>query len=149
MQHDPVETWKSMRIKVWEEDYYLIDIGIDHVDVATNVTLKSSGVFSSVTRDQFGFSIMIDGETWARIGREEIVRTKHGPLKVISTDSELPFDVPGFIKTALEPINARKLKAAPICGLQSDHFFTGADQLDEVLEIFDTFSAGRLCRKGF
>ena len=73
---------------------------------------------------------------------ETLERKHFGPLKVLSTDSELPFDVPGFIRTALDPVNARKLKAAPICGLRADHFFTGADQIDEVVSIFETFCGG-------
>lgn len=143
MAHDPVETWKTMKIKVWPEDYFLIDIAHDQVDQALDCIRHSSSRFCSVTRDKFGFSLVVDGETWGRFGNPGIERTKFGPLKVISTDSELPFDVPGFIRTAITPINAKGLKAAPICGLQSDHFFTGAGEIDQVLEIFYAFSAGQ------
>lgn len=142
MPHDPVETWKSMKIKVWPEDYFLIDIAHDKLAEALDCIRHSASRFCSVTRDRFGFSLVVDGETWNRFGRAEIERTKFGPLKVISTDSDLPFDVPGFIRTAITPVNAKGLKAAPICGLQSDHFFTGKGQIGEVLEIFNTFSAG-------
>ncbi|CAI2936507.1 hypothetical protein [Aminobacter niigataensis] len=142
MAYDPIETWKTMQVKVWPEEYYLVDLPVEHLAVAVSALEKSTAKYCTVTRDQFGFSLVIDVETWRALGIASLERKHFGPLKVLSTNSELPFDVPGFIRTALEPVNARRLKAAPVCGLRADHFFTGADQLDEVVEIFETFSGG-------
>lgn len=141
MAFDPVETWKTMDVKVWPEEYYLSDVPFEHASVAIAAIEKSTAKYCTVTRDQFGFSLVIDVETWTTLKIGELERHHFGPLKVLSTNSELPFDVPGFIRTALEPVNARKLKAAPVCGLRADHFFTGSEQIDEVVAIFETFAA--------
>lgn len=141
MPFDPVETWRTMQVKVWPEEYFLVDLPFEHADLAFAALKETEARYCTVTRDQFGFSLVIDSETWARLGIGNKERVHFGPLKVLSTDSELPFDVPGFIRTAIEPVNARGLKAAPICGLRSDHFFTGANTIDEVVKIFRSFAA--------
>ncbi len=142
MPLDPVKTWQKMQVKVWPEEYFLVDLPFEHAGLAFGAMQEADARYCSVTRDQFGFSLIVDTQTWARLGMSEKERNHFGPLKVLSTDSELPFDVPGFIRTAIEPVNARGLKAAPICGLRSDHFFTGADTIEEVAELFHQFSGG-------
>lgn len=139
MSFDPIETWKTMSVKVWPEEYYLVDLPFKHGVVAASALTMTEAKYCTVTRDQFGFSLVIDVETWTALDVGSLERRHFGPLKVLSTNSQLPFDVPGFIRTALEPVNAEKLKAAPVCGLQADHFFTGAEQIDEVVAIFKTF----------
>ena len=139
MPFDPVETWKTMRVRVWPEEYFIVDLPHREGEMALSLLQHSSGRFCSITRDQFAFSIVVDRTTWEERGKEDRADRCLGPLRVLSTDSDLPFDVPGFIRTALEPVNARKLKAAPICGLQSDHFFTGAADVSKVAAIFETF----------
>lgn len=141
MPFDPVETWKTMRVRVWPEDYFIVDLPHAEGPLALALLGCSTGRFCSVTRDQFAFSIVVDRASWEACGQQDKADRCLGPLRVLSTDSELPFDVPGFIRTALEPVNARKLKAAPICGLQSDHFFTGAGEVAEVAAIFESFCA--------
>lgn len=145
MAFDPVETWKTMAVKVWPEDYYLVELPFEHASAAVAAIERSEAKYCTVTRDQFAFSLVIDVETWTALELGKLERQHYGPLKVLSTDSELPFDVPGFIRTALEPVNARKLKAAPVCGLRADHFFTGAEDIDAVISIFETF-AGKVTR---
>jgi hypothetical protein len=142
MAFDPVTTWKTMHVIVWPEEYYLVDLPFEHADKAIEAVAQSTSRYCTVTRDQFGFSLVIDKGSWTSLGLEKLERHHFGPLKVLSTNSELPFDVPGFIRTAITPVNAQKLKAAPICGLRADHFFTGAEQVEQVVAIFETFCGG-------
>lgn len=141
MPHDPIQTWKTMSVKVWPEEYFLAQLSHENSTLVSRAIAHSTGKFTNVSRDQFGFALFTDSETWLTVRGEKFAEQYVGPLKVLSTDSDLPFDVPGFVGTALGPVNSANLKAAPICGLMSDHFFTGADQLSEVIDIFEKFSA--------
>lgn len=102
----------------------------------------SEGAYASVIRDQTGFSLFVDSRTWSEIGNEKAERAKFGPLRVISTEGDLPFDVTGFIGAALAPVNGQGFKAAPVCGLRADHFFTSDEHIEAVAAIFEKFTAG-------
>lgn len=142
MAHDPIAVWADMKLKTWPEDYWLIDIAPEDQGVAVQAMTESHAKYCCVIRDQTGFSLVIDDATWQRVGQgKHVERKKYGPLKVISTDSPLPFDVTGFIQAALKPINGAGFKAAPQCGLAADHFFTSAQDIVEVERIFSTFTA--------
>ncbi len=139
MAHDPIAVWASMKLKTWDERYFLADIAPEHEALAAETVVRSRGRYSCVIRDQTGFSLLVDEETYGALGIAAAARRTVGPLKVISTDSELPFDVTGFIQAALKPINGQGYKAAPQCGLQADHFFTGESDIAAVEEIFRDF----------
>ncbi len=136
MSRDPVSVWAEQTIKVWPESYWLIDLADDQLSVAVAALQKSRAQYVCVIRDQTGFCLTIDDETWKAIGHTAVARQKFGPLKVLSTDSPLPFDVVGFIQAALREVNGAGLKAAPQCGAAADHFFTGADDIHRVERLF-------------
>ncbi|NYT82775.1 hypothetical protein H0A70_14905 [Alcaligenaceae bacterium] len=142
MAHDPITVWKEMKMKVWPERYWLIDLPPNATATAINVMDAAQGKYCALIRDQTGYSILVDDATWTAQGAESLERQKFGPLKVISTDGPLPFDVTGFIKAALEPINGRGFKAAPQCGAAADHFFTGEADIDKVVALFESFTQG-------
>lgn len=136
MSRDPVAVWAEQTIKVWPENYYLIDVGDDGLRLALKALEISKSRYACIIRDQTGFSLVIDENTLGAVFGQAVVRQKYGPLKVISTDSPLPFDVVGFIQAALRDINGAGYKAAPQCGLAADHFFTGAADIDAVENLF-------------
>ena len=139
MAHDPMAVWATMQLKTWDDDYYLLDIAPEHEDLAAQTVVRSRGRYTCVIRDQTGFSVVVDAATRDALGLAAVARKSFGPLKVISTDSELPLDVTGFIQAALRPINGRGYKAAPQCGLAADHFFTSATDIVAVEDIFRSF----------
>jgi hypothetical protein len=136
MSRDPVAVWAEQTIKVWPESYYLIDVGDDGLALALKALEISTSRYACVIRDQTGFSLVVDEETWGVVAGQAVIREKFGPLKVISTDSPLPFDVVGFIQAALREVNGAGFKAAPQCGLAADHFFTGAADIEAVEGLF-------------
>lgn len=142
MAHDPMDVWKRMQMKLWPERYWLIDLPAGNEELVSKLLVENVGRYGSVIKDQMGFSIVVDTETWDRVGGAVTPRQKFGPLCVFSTNSELPFDVTGFIKAALEPVNSLGFKAAPQCGAASDHFFTPEDQIERVVAEFEQFTAG-------
>lgn len=142
MAHKPMDVWKRMKMKLWPERYWLIDLPAGHDALAGQLLAETTGRYGCVIKDQMGFSIVVDAETWERLGQGVTPRQQFGPLRVFSTNSELPFDVTGFIKAALEPVNSLGFKAAPQCGAAADHFFTPEDQIDRVVAEFEKFTAG-------
>ena len=142
MAHDPMEVWQGMQMKLWPERYWLIDIPAGHESLMTRILVEGIGRYGCVIKDQHGFSVVVDVETWEKVAEGVTPRQQFGPLRVISTDSELPFDVTGFIKAALAPVNALGLKAAPQCGAAADHFFTSDEDIDRVVAEFTKFTAG-------
>lgn len=142
MAHDPIEVWKKMPMKVWPERYWLIDVPAEHGEAVARALAHSQSRYVAVIRDQTGFSLVVDEQTWDEHGSAQAERQKFGPLKVISTDGPLPFDVTGFIKAALEPVNTLGMKAAPQCGAAADHFFCAEAEVDQVAAVFERFTAG-------
>ena len=136
MSRDPVAVWAKMTVKVWPESYWLIDLADDQLALAVKALEQSRARYACVIRDQTGFCLTIDHATWDAIAGTTSPRQKFGPLKVISTDSPLPFDVVGFIQAALREVNGAGFKAAPQCGAAADHFFTGANDIDAVAGLF-------------
>lgn len=135
MAHDPFAVWADMTIKVWPESYWLIDLDRRDLPIALKAIEQSEDCYSCLIRDQTGLSMIVSTIIWERVGSGE--RQKLGPLKVISTDSPLPFDVVGFIQAALREVNGAGFKAAPQCGAAADHFFTGEQDIAAVEGLFD------------
>lgn len=143
MAHDPIAVWAEMKLKTWPEKYWLVDVAPESLPLALEALSRSTTKYCCAIRDQTGFSIVVDTGTWESLpGSARAERKKYGPLKVISTDSPLPFDVTGFIQAALRPINGAGFKAAPQCGLVADHFFTSEQDIAEVERIFAEFKDG-------
>ncbi|MDK7586367.1 hypothetical protein QP575_11080 [Alcaligenes faecalis subsp. phenolicus] len=142
MAHNPIEVWKTMDMKIWPERYWLIDVAKEHHNAVMAVLEHSIGKYHCVIRDQTGYSLIVDDVTWKTHGSPQAERQKFGPLKVISTDGPLPFDVTGFIKAALEPVNSLGMKAAPQCGAAADHFFCAESEIEKVAAVFEQFTAG-------
>lgn len=136
MAYSPLAVWANMTVKTWPESYWLIDIDKDALPIAAAALEQSAGRYSCIIRDQFGFSLVVDAATWQELSSRISPRQKFGPLKVISTDSPLPFDVVGFIGAALREINGAGFKAAPQCGAAADHFFTGERDIAAVENLF-------------
>ncbi len=134
MSRDPFAVWADMTIKVWPETYWLIDLDKRDLSIALKAIETSENCYSCVIRDQMGFSAIVSTAVWERLGGD--ARQKFGPLKVVSTDSPLPFDVVGFIQAALREINGAGYKAAPQCGAAADHFFTGEQDIAAVEDLF-------------
>lgn len=141
MSRDPVSVWAEMTVKVWPESYWLIDLPDDQLALATAALAQSTSRYACVIRDQTGFCLTIDDATWTAIAGATVARQKFGPLKVISTDSPLPFDVVGFIQAALREVNGAGFKAAPQCGAAADHFFTAETDIAAVEGLFQQLIA--------
>lgn len=142
MAHNPIDVWKTMDMKIWPERYWLIDVAAEHSAAVMAALEHSVGKYNCVIRDQTGYSLIVDEATWQTQGFAQAERQKFGPLKVISTDGPLPFDVTGFIKAALEPVNSLGMKAAPQCGAAADHFFCAESDIEQVAVVFEQFTAG-------
>ncbi len=142
MAHNPIDVWKTMAMKIWPERYWLIDVAADQSAAVLAVLEHSAGKYNCVIRDQTGYSLIVDEATWTAQGSQQAERQKFGPLKVISTDGPLPFDVTGFIKAALEPVNSLGMKAAPQCGAAADHFFCAEADIEKIKAVFEQFTAG-------
>lgn len=142
MAHNPIEVWNRMPMKVWPERYWLVDLPGEYAPLVATLLASSEGKYVAVIRDQTGFSVIVDDATWKQYGTPGAERQKFGPLKVISTNGPLPFDVTGFIKAALEPVNSLGMKAAPQCGAAADHFFCSETDVDKVMRVFEQFTAG-------
>ena len=137
MPLDPVAVWAEQSIKVWPESYWLLDLAPGDFAGAARALEISTARYACIIRDQMGFSLVIDEATRDTLGDAIAPRQSFGPLKVISTDSPLPFDVVGFIQAARREVNGAGFKAAPQCGAAADHFFTGAQDIDAVAKLFD------------
>ncbi|WP_338666004.1 hypothetical protein VQH23_12670 [Pararoseomonas sp. SCSIO 73927] len=132
MPHDPFDVWADMAIKIWPENYWLVGLAPGSLPVAARALEDSTSRYACIIQDQTGFSVVVDETVFGGMKDSPAVRASFGPLKVISTDSPLPFDVVGFIQAALREVNGAGYKAAPQCGAAADHFFTGAADIEMV-----------------
>ena len=141
MPLDPFDVWADQTIKVWPENYWLLEVGPGAEALAGQALAVSAGRYACVIRDQTGFSLVVDDPAHEALRGDPAIRQAFGPLKVISTDSPLPFDVVGFIRAALQVVNGAGFKAAPQCGAGADHFFTGAADIEQVKALFERLIA--------
>ena len=148
MPHDPFDVWADMAIKVWPEEYWLVDLAPGALALAMRALQESDGRYACLIQDQMGFSMVVEQAVYLGLRREPALRQAFGPLKVISTDSPLPFDVVGFIQAALREVNGAGFKAAPQCGAAADHFFTGAADIGAVEALFRKLIGDARARRG-
>ena len=141
MPHDPHAVWATMEMKTWPEAYWFAHVPPSMRDRVVAMLSTPSTAYAAINQDQNGFSLVVDEARWQTCFGDAGDIEKYGPVKVISTDGELPFDVTGFIQAALKPINGAGYKAAPQCGIMHDHFVVPADDIGKVAEIFDNFRA--------
>jgi hypothetical protein len=141
MPHDPIAVWATMEMKTWPETYWFAHVPPTMVDRVVAMLSHQSKAYAAINQDQNGFSLVVDDARWQRFFGDAGEIEKYGPVKVISTDSDLPFDVTGFIQAALRPINGAGFKAAPQCGIMHDHFVVPAGDIGKVEEIFESFRA--------
>lgn len=142
MPLDPLAVWATMEMKTWPQAYWFAHVPPAMRDRVIAMLGHPSQAYSAVNQDQNGFSLVVDEERWALFFADAGEIEKYGPVKVMSTDSELPFDVTGFIQAALKPINGAGYKAAPQCGIKHDHFIVPAGDIGKVEAIFAAFRAG-------
>jgi hypothetical protein len=141
MSRDPIAVWAAMEMKTWPESYWFAHVPPAMLDRVVAMLGYPSKAYSAVNQDQNGFSLVVDEERWQRFFADAGEVEKYGPVKVMSTDSDLPFDVTGFIQAALKPINGAGFKAAPQCGIMHDHFVVPAGDIHQVEAIFSDFRA--------
>ncbi|MBE0464238.1 MAG: hypothetical protein ACTIDY_02385 [Halomonadaceae bacterium] len=123
MSIDPIAVWANMKLKVWPERYWMLDLGDASAQDAASAFVASVGRYSCLIHDQAGVSAIVEEEAVERLKSEASVRDCFGPFRVVSTDGELPFDVIGFLGPVLKVLNDEGIKAGPQCGAVFDHLF--------------------------
>lgn len=123
MTIDPIAVWANMKLKIWPERYWMLDLDDTSAPDAANVFVASSGRYSCLIRDQAGVSAIVEESAVERLKSDVPVRDCFGPFRVVSTDGELPFDVIGFLAPVLKLLNNEGIKAGPQCGAVFDHLF--------------------------
>ncbi|MBN8943159.1 MAG: hypothetical protein J0H01_26880 [Rhizobiales bacterium] len=141
MPIDPLAVWASMPLKTWPERYWFVHVPGDRSDLILAVLNSTSSAYCCINQDQGGFSLVVDEDRWTSVFAHAGPLEKYGPLKVVSTDGDLPYDVTGFIKAALVPINGAGYKAAPQCGVKFDHFLVPEADIARVQGLFADFIA--------
>ncbi len=136
---DPYKVWANMKLKIWPERYWMVDLMEADAGWAAEVVSTSVERYSCIIRDQAGLSVVVDGETWENLGKQVTPRDQFGPFKIVSTDGNLPFDVIGFLQPALKELNTQGIKAGPQCGAVFDHLFIYEKDVTRAEEILNAF----------
>jgi hypothetical protein len=123
MSIDPIAVWADMKLKIWPERYWMLELGDVSAADAASVFVECDGRYSCLIRDQAGVSAIVEEIAFERLKSEVPVRGYFGPFRVVSTDGDLPFDVIGFLRPVLELLNNEGIKAGPQCGAVFDHLF--------------------------
>ena len=139
MAIDPYKVWANMKLKIWPERYWMVDLSEGAAEVVPKVVISSASRYCSVIRDQAGFSVIADEKTVALLQAGVTLRGRFGPFRVVSTDGELPFDVIGFLHPALKELNGQGIKAGPQCGAVFDHLFIYEKDIERAKKILEEF----------
>ena len=75
--------------------------------------VATSQSYCRILRDEAGLTAIVDEAVFKQHEMSEISRQAIGPLKMVSTDGELPFDVVGFLQPLLLELNRAGVKAGP------------------------------------
>lgn len=135
MAIDPYAVWANMRIKIWPERYWLVDLSAEEAASAAEILMSSTSRYSCVIRDQAGLTAVVDEQTFETLRQQPSPRDRFGPFRIVSTDGELPFDVVGFLQPVLLALNAQGIKAGPQCGAVFDHLFIYEKDIDQAERI--------------
>ncbi len=139
MAIDPYKVWANMRLKIWPERYWMVDLSERAAEAVSKMVISGASRYCSVIRDQAGFSVIADEKTVASLQTGITPRGRFGPFRVVSTDGELPFDVIGFLHPALKELNGQGIKAGPQCGAVFDHLFIYEKDIERAKEILEEF----------
>lgn len=139
MAIDPYAVWANMRIKIWPERYWLMDLSEQEAGTVTEILVRSASRYSCVIRDQAGLTAVVDEQTFENLPQQPSPRDRFGPFRIVSTDGELPFDVIGFLQPVLLELNAQGIKAGPQCGAVFDHLFIYEKDIDQAERILLDF----------
>ncbi len=139
MAIDPYKVWANMRLKIWPERYWMVDLSERGAEAVSKMVISGASRYCSVIRDQAGFSVIADEKTVASLQTGITPRGRFGPFRVVSTDGELPFDVIGFLHPALKELNGQGIKAGPQCGAVFDHLFIYEKDIKRAKEILEEF----------
>jgi hypothetical protein len=97
MAIDPIKVWADMRLRVWPERYWMVELSLDARELVGEVLEVDCGRYISLIRDQACLSLIINEATWQNIRSQINLKNEFGPFRMISTEGELPFDVIGFL----------------------------------------------------
>lgn len=139
MHSDPIAVWASMKLKIWPERYWMLDLGDASAQEAANVFVVSDARYSCLIRDQAGVSAIVEEPAVERLRSDISIRERFGPFRVVSTDGELPFDVIGFLGPVLQELNDEGIKAGPQCGAVFDHLFIYERDIERAKAILEGF----------
>lgn len=139
MPIDPMAVWANMKLKVWPERYWMLDLGNASARVAASVFFECDAQYSCLIRDQAGVSAIVQESAVERIESEVTVKDCFGPFQVVSTDGELPFDVIGFLGPVLRVLNDEGIKAGPQCGAVFDHLFIYERDIGRAMTLLEDF----------
>ena len=139
MSIDPIAVWASMKLKIWPERYWMLDLVDASAPKAASVFIESANRYSCLIRDQAGVSAIVEETAFERLKSEVPVRGCFGPFRVVSTDGDLPFDVIGFLRPVLELLNNEGIKAGPQCGAVFDHLFIYERDVERASSLLEDF----------
>ena len=142
MAIDPMNVWASMTTKTWPERYWMADLDVRHLSVVGELLVAHSQSYCCILRDEAGLTAIVDETTFQQHKMSEICRQAIGPFKMVSTDSELSFDVVGFLQPLLLELNRAGVKAGPQCAVHADHLFIYERDIARANEIISLFIAG-------
>lgn len=137
MSIDPMKVWADMKLKVWPERYWLFDLGQNRTALAVEALSQSASTYCCIIRDQAGCALLIDEASSVLPVLETEDCDRFGPFRIVSTDGHLPFDVIGFLRPALEDLNALGIKAGPQCSAVFDHFFIYEKDIQRAERVLD------------
>ncbi|MDQ7732637.1 hypothetical protein QT231_07995 [Halomonas sp. SpR1] len=139
MSIDPIAVWANMKLKIWPERYWMLDLGDASASAAASVFIEFDDRYSCLIRDQAGVSAIVEETAFERLKSEVTVREYFGPFRVVSTDGDLPFDVIGFLRPVLELLNNEGIKAGPQCGAVFDHLFIYERDIERANTLLEDF----------
>lgn len=139
MSIDPIAVWANMKLKVWPERYWMLDLGNASARDAASVFVASDDRYSCLIRDQAGVSMIAEEAAVEQLKSEVSIRDCFGPFRVVSTDGELPFDVIGFLGPVLKVLNDEGIKAGPQCGAVFDHLFIYERDVERANTLLENF----------
>ena len=139
MAIDPYKVWANMKLKVWPERYWMVDLLDRAAEAVSKAVVSSTSRYCCVIRDQAGLSVIADEKTVTSLEAEVTPRDRFGSFRIISTDGELPFDVIGFLHPVLKELNGQGIKAGSQCGAVFDHLFIYEKDIERAKVILEEF----------
>lgn len=141
MTNDPniVDLWSRTALKVWPERYSLVKLPARLVLDLSRLFSEVHGTFAMITANTTELSILVEESLWSECDLRRLTIAVDGPYRVITLDVTMELGIVGYLAPFLKCLSEGGVCVFANCAFSNDHLIVQNEQLDDAIEILDSF----------